>query len=91
VLTFEGQHEQSIAELEKAIALNPNFTDWRFGMALLRAGEPARAIQVLETHMRYDPFYVPSVLGNLGMARYFLKASSRSRVGNFRPVRALGQ
>jgi len=52
VLTFEGQHEQSIAEFEKAIALNPNFTDWRFGAALVRAGEPARAIQVLGAHMR---------------------------------------
>ena len=38
VLTFEGQHEQSIAEFEKAFALNPNFTDWRFGMTLVRAG-----------------------------------------------------
>ena len=52
VLTFQGQHEQSIAEFEKAMALNPNFTDWRFGTILLRAGEPERAIQVLETHMR---------------------------------------
>src|SRR5262245_45822916 len=60
VLTFEGQHEQSVAEFEKAIALNPNFSDWRFGTALVRAGEPARAIQVVETHMRYDPFYTPS-------------------------------
>jgi tetratricopeptide (TPR) repeat protein len=36
VLTFEGQHEQAIAEFEKAVALNPNFTDWWFGMALQR-------------------------------------------------------
>jgi adenylate cyclase len=78
VLTFQGQHEQSIAEFEKAIALNPNFTDWRFGVTLVRAGEPARAIQVLETHMRYDPFYVPSVPGNLGMARYYLKEYSEA-------------
>ena len=47
VLTFEGQHEQSIAHFEKAIALNPNYTDWRFGMALRFAGEPARAAQVI--------------------------------------------
>ena len=59
VLTFEGQHEQSIAEYERAMALNPNFADWRFGTALVRAGEPARATQVIETHMRYDPFYSP--------------------------------
>ena len=43
VLTFEGQHEQAIAEFEKAVALNPNFTDWWFGMALMRAGEPSES------------------------------------------------
>ena len=78
VLTFEGQHEQSVAEFEKAIALNPNFTDWRFGTTLIRAGEPARAIQVVETHMRYDPFYVPSAPGALGLARYMLKEYSEA-------------
>jgi adenylate cyclase len=78
VLTFEGQHEQSIAEFERAFALNPNFTDWRFGMTLVRAGDPARAIQVVETHMRYDPFYVPSVPLTLGIARYYLKEYSEA-------------
>ena len=78
VLTFEGQHEQSIAEFEKAIALNPNFTDWRFGTTLIRAGEPARAIQVIETHMRYDPFYSPWAPGTLGLARYMLKEYSEA-------------
>ena len=78
VLTFEGQHDQSIAEFEKAIALNPNFTDWRFGTTLVRAGEPERAIQVLETHMRYDPFYAPAAPGGLGMARYMLKEYSEA-------------
>jgi adenylate cyclase len=78
VLTFEGRHEQAIAEFEKAIALNPNFTDWRFGGTLTRAGAPARAIQVIETHMRYDPFYSPWASGNLGMARYLLKEYSEA-------------
>jgi adenylate cyclase len=78
VLTFQGQHEESIAECEKAMALNPNFTDWRFGVALNRAGQPVRAVQVLETHMRYDPFYAPSALGVLGLARYMLKEYSQA-------------
>jgi adenylate cyclase len=78
VMTFEGQHEQSIAAFEKATALNPNYTDWRFCMALVRAGDPARAVQVLETHMRYDPFYVPSVPLTLGIARYYLKEYSEA-------------
>jgi adenylate cyclase len=73
LLTFEGQHEQSIPEFEKAIALNPNFTDWRFGMALLRAGQPARAIQVIETHLRYDPYCSAWALGQLGLAHYMRK------------------
>jgi adenylate cyclase len=76
VLTFEGQHEQSIAEFKKAIALNPNFTDWLFGVALQRAGEPARAIQVIQAHMRSDPFYPPALAGHLGLARYMLKEYS---------------
>jgi adenylate cyclase len=80
VLTFADQHEQSIAEFEKAFALNPNFTDWRFATALSGAGEQARAIQVLETHMRYDPFYVASVPFNLGVARYMLKEYSQALV-----------
>ena len=93
VLTLQGQHEQSIAEFEKAIALYPNFTDYRFGTALVRAGQPARAIQVLDTHMRYDPFYPPVVPALLGFARYVLKEYSEalpllrectSRAPNFR-------
>jgi len=74
VLTLEGQHEQSVEEFEKAIALNPNFTDHRFGTALQRAGDPVRAIQVLEAHMRYDPFYSPWAPRTLGLARYMLRA-----------------
>jgi adenylate cyclase len=78
VLTFQGQHDQSVAAYEKAIALNPNFTDWRFGATLTRAGEHARAIQVIETHMRCDPFYSPWAPGVLGIARYYLKEYSEA-------------
>jgi len=78
VLTFEGRHEQAIAEFEKAVALNPSFTDWWFGLVLVRAGEPARAITVIETHMRYDPFCSPSALGQLGLAHYMLSEYSQA-------------
>jgi adenylate cyclase len=78
VLTFEGQHERAIAAFEKAVTLNPNSTDWWFGMALLRAGEPARAIKVIETQMRYDPFCSPWALGQLGLAHYMLKEYSKA-------------
>ena len=78
VLTFRGQHEQSIPAFEKAIALNANFTDWRFGLTLQRAGEPARATQVIAAYMRYDPFYLPVAAGHLGLARYMLKEYSEA-------------
>ena len=78
VLTFEGQHEQSIAEFERAFALNPNFTDWRFGMTLVRAGDPARAIQVVETQMATIRSTAPSVPLTLGIARYYLKEYSEA-------------
>jgi len=73
--------------------LNPNFTDWRFGATLNRAGQPARAAQVIETHMRYDPYYPPVASAILGHARYLLKEYSQalppmrectSRAPNFR-------
>jgi adenylate cyclase len=79
VLTFfGGLQDQSVAEYEKAIALNPNFSDYRFGMALLRAGEPKRAAQVIETQMRYDPYYSPWASGQLGLTRYMLKEYSHA-------------
>jgi len=78
VLTFEGQHEQSKVKFQKAIALNPNFTDWWFGMALLRAGDPTRAITIIEAAMRYDPFHSPWALGQLGLARDMLKEYSKA-------------
>jgi len=48
VLLFKRQHDAAIAEFERAFALNPNFIDYRYARALTYAGEPARAIEVLE-------------------------------------------
>jgi adenylate cyclase len=77
-LTWRAKHDAAIAEFEKAVLLNPNFTDYRFAMALVFAGEPARAIEVGEAHMRLDPFYFPLALGWLGLAYYMLKRYSEA-------------
>ena len=53
--------------------LNPNFTNWRYAFTLVFAGEPARAIQTLEAHMRLDPFYEPYAPATQGLACYMLK------------------
>src|SRR5258706_1247688 len=74
VLLFKRQHDAAIAEFERALALNPNFIDYRYARALTYAGEPARAIEVLEATIRLDPFQPlnhSSVF--MGQANYMLK------------------
>ena len=45
VLVRRREHEAAVAECEKAMALNPNFTDWRLGNILMLSGDPVRAIE----------------------------------------------
>ena len=71
-LSYMRQHEAAITEFERATQLNPNSTDYHSAFALLVAGEPARAIQTLEAHMRLDPFYQPRTTAMLGFAYYLL-------------------
>jgi adenylate cyclase len=74
VLLFKRQHDAAMAEFERAIALNPNFIDYRYARALLFGGEPARAIEVLEAKLRLDPFQ-PLMYSTswMGQANYMLK------------------
>jgi len=74
VLLFKGQHGAAIAEFERGFALNANFIDHRFAAALAAAGEPARAIEVLEASIHLDPFASPIYsYGIMGLANYMLK------------------
>jgi adenylate cyclase len=73
VLQWQRDYDASIAEFERAIALNPNYVDWRFGAALIYAGNSRRAVDVLEANMRLDPFYGPMTECILGAAHYMLK------------------
>jgi adenylate cyclase len=72
-LMWRRQSDAAIAEFEKAVALNPNFTDVRFSIALIYAGEAARAVEVTKAHMRLDPFYIATTPGWLGLAYYMLR------------------
>jgi len=96
VLMF-GQLDDAIAAFERASALNPNFSDWRFTIPLVYSGQFTRAIEVAESHMRLDPFYPPLVPYWSGFARYMLKQyaealpllrSCVSRAPNRRTARA---
>jgi adenylate cyclase len=96
-LTWKRQLDAALAEFEKAIALNPNFTDWRLAAAMIFAGEPQAAIGVVQALMRLDPYYHPLASGWLGLASYQLKCYSQaltplreclSRMPNYRSARA---
>jgi adenylate cyclase len=62
VVARRGEHDAAIAAFERAFALNPNFTDWRFAENLVWAGEPERAIAAVDRLMKLDPYYVPLAL-----------------------------
>jgi adenylate cyclase len=74
VLLYKGRHDAAIAEYQRAFALNPNFTDYRYARALMFAGEPARAVEVLGAN-RLDPFQsdLPAVTFWIGWANYVLR------------------
>ena len=95
VLSRRAEHDLAVSEFEKAVDLNPNFTDHRFGAALVYAGEPSKAMEVLASHMRLDPFYAPIAPAFLGLAHYMLKQYAEAviplreciaRAPNFRPA-----
>src|SRR5262249_24943135 len=73
VLTWKRHHEASLIEIERTIALNANYLNWRFGLAFVFAGRSRRAVEVLGAQMRLDPFYPPAASAMLGSAHYMLK------------------
>jgi adenylate cyclase len=98
VLPFKHLHDASIAAFEKAVSLNSNYVDWRFGIALIRAGDSKRAIEVVHAYMRLDPFYEPYASFVLAFAHYMLEQYSKAlsllrefvaQVPNYRPGHAL--
>jgi len=73
VLIYKRQHDAAILAFERAFAFNPNFIDYRYALALSYAGEPARAIEVLEAIIRIDPFPLSQTFSGMGFANYILK------------------
>jgi adenylate cyclase len=73
VLLFKRRHDAAIAEFERALTLNPNFIDFGYAQALTYAGEPARAIEVLEANIRLDPIRPLGHAYQMGLAHYGLK------------------
>jgi adenylate cyclase len=65
--------DAATAAVERAIALNSNFADYRLAMVLFSVGETARAIEIAKAQMRLDPFHPHFAPLILGEAYYLLK------------------
>jgi adenylate cyclase len=46
--------DAATAAVERAIALNPTFADYRLAQVFYSVGEPAKAIAIAKTQMRLD-------------------------------------
>jgi TolB-like protein/class 3 adenylate cyclase/tetratricopeptide (TPR) repeat protein len=75
IYLWQKKHEQAIAELKKAISLDPNNADWLAGLGgvLLWADRPEEAIKVIRQAMHLNPKYPPLYLWNLGHAYLLTK------------------
>lgn len=71
-LSWKAEHDAAIAAFERALQLNPNFTNSRFPSVFVMAGEFERAIDAFAAQMRLDPFYSPLTPHWLGLAHYML-------------------
>ena len=72
---WSKQHDDAIAEEERAIALAPNFADAYAALAQIfsYAGRPMDAIERLAIAMRLDPQYPNLLLHVLGHAHFLLE------------------
>lgn len=77
---LQCQHEESIAELETALTLNPNFADayHALGFALTVSGRPEEALPLFENAIRLSPFD-PRLSSFLEMRAWALLLLGRNR------------
>jgi adenylate cyclase len=68
VYLCQKQYEQAMAELERAIALDPNLADGYAGLAevLSRVGRPEEAMRMVEQALRRKPFAADDHLDSIG-------------------------
>ena len=69
-----NQNEMAIAELEKAVSLNPNSTEaiGALGRVLLLSDKPQRALELFRRAIRLDPIHAQRAYLNLGQTHRYL-------------------
>ncbi len=72
VRSFQGRHEEAIAEAERAIELDANdpIGYEALATALIYAGQPAEGAEAIRRAMRLDPHYPSEYLVWLGLAQF---------------------
>jgi len=65
--------DAAAAAAERALALNPNFADYRLAQIFFSIGEPARAAAIAKVQMRLDPFHPHFAPLMAGVAHYHLR------------------
>jgi TolB-like protein/Flp pilus assembly protein TadD len=74
IYLWRRQHQEAIAEMERALALDPNDPAGNFNMgkALTYAGRPKEAVEFLKRGMRLDPHNPFRYLVGLGTAHFYM-------------------
>jgi tetratricopeptide (TPR) repeat protein len=87
VYSWKKSHDLAIAEVEKAIVLNPNYADGLAGLGevLYFADKPEEGIAFIKKAMRLNPRYPVWYLHNLGHA-YFLTGRYKEAIATLRRV-----
>jgi adenylate cyclase len=75
----KGDFDAAAAAAKKALALNPNFADYRVAQVLCSVGEPAKAIDVVKAQIQGDPSYPHFAPLIAGEARYLMKQHHDAR------------
>jgi adenylate cyclase len=71
--------DAATAAAERAMALNPNFADYRVATVFLMVGEFAKAIEIAKAQMRVDPFHPHLAPLIVGEAYYLLKEYGKAQ------------
>jgi adenylate cyclase len=86
IALWRREHATALAGFQRAIALNPNYCDFRYAMALHHDGQFERGIAIVREYMRRDPFYPPIATAYLGIGFHMLERyeEALSALGEFK-------
>lgn len=70
ILHWQYRRREALGVFERAIELNPNLVDGRYGLMLAHDGRAAEGVAFLNRIMRQDPFPPPIYFSYLGNAQF---------------------